>query len=380
MSIKKIFFLIPTLLILSLASCQKNNEVNQMIEKQDFGTTPDGKKVYLFTLTNNSGAKVKITNYGAAVVALIIPDRNGKMEDVVTGFENLEGYINDKSFFGVTVGRYGNRIANSKFKIDGIEYTVTANEGENHLHGGNIGFFKAVWDAEPLETEEGPAVKLTLLSPDGDEGYPGNVNMEVVYTFTNTNELIIDYKGTTDKPTVLNPTHHSYFNISGDFTKPITSQILQIDADYYTPVNDKLITTGELAKVENTPLDFRQPQVIGDRINDDFIQLKYSGGYDHNWVINGYDGKVKKAVELYEPVSGRVLEVLTDQPGVQFYSGNFMNGTITGKGGVVYNHRTGLCLEPQHFPDSPNKPDFPSTILRPGETYKQTTIYRFSTK
>lgn len=351
-----------------------------MIEKQDFGTTPDGKKVYLFTLTNNSGAKVKITNYGAAVVALIIPDRNGKMEDVVTGFENLEGYINDKSFFGVTVGRYGNRIANSKFKIDGIEYTVTANEGENHLHGGNIGFFKAVWDAEPLETEEGPAVKLTLLSPDGDEGYPGNVNMEVVYTFTNTNELIIDYKGTTDKPTVLNPTHHSYFNISGDFTKPITSQILQIDADYYTPVNDKLITTGELAKVENTPLDFRQPQVIGDRINDDFIQLKYSGGYDHNWVINGYDGKVKKAVELYEPVSGRVLEVLTDQPGVQFYSGNFMNGTITGKGGVVYNHRTGLCLEPQHFPDSPNKPDFPSTILRPGETYKQTTIYRFSTK
>jgi len=372
MNFKKIFFLLPTLLFLSFLSCQKNSEVNQMIEKQVFGTMPDGKEVYIFTLTNSSGAKAKITNYGAAVVALIVPDRNGKMEDVVTGFENLEGYINDKSFFGVTVGRYGNRIAKSKFSIDGVEYNVTANEGENHLHGGNVGFYKAIWDAEQLETEEGPA--------DGEEGYPGNVNMEVVYTFTNTNELRIDYTGTTDKPTILNPTHHSYFNISGDFTKPITSQVLQIDADYYTPVNDKLITTGELAKVENTPFDFREPQVVGDRIDDDFDQIKFSGGYDHNWVINEYDSKVKKAVELYEPVSGRVLEVLTDQPGVQFYSGNFMNGTITGKGGVVYNHRTGLCLEPQHYPDSPNKPDFPSTVLRPGETYKQTTIYRFSTK
>jgi aldose 1-epimerase len=248
------------------------------------------------------------------------------------------------------------------------------------LHGGAHGFNKALWKAEPMQTDSGQSLKLTYTSPDGDDGYPGNVTVQIVYTLNDSNELVIDYSGTTDQPTILNPTHHSYFNLSGSFTKTILDDQLMINADYFTPVNNGLIPTGKLAKVDNTPMDFRKPTAVGARINDSFEQLRFGKGYDHNWVINNYDGAVRKAATLYDSVSGRFMEVWTDQPGLQFYSGNFLDGTIKGKSNTVYNHRTGLCLEAQHFPDSPNEPDFPSVVLRPGMTYKQETIYKFGVK
>ena len=258
---------------------------------------------------------------------------------------------------------------------------MIVNDGKNHLHGGYKGFYKAVWDAEPMENESGPALKLTLVSPDGDEGYPGTVTMSVIYTLTNNNELKIEYIGTTDKPTILNPTHHSYFNLSGDFNNTILDEQLFINADSTTLVNNELIPTGEIASVENTPMDFRNPNVIGQHINDASEQIKFGRGYDHNWVLNNYkNGVVREVASLYDPVSGIFMEVLTDQPGLQFYSGNFLDGTIKGKEGEIYKYRSALCLEAQHYPDSPNEPEFPSVVLRPGETYHQTTIYRFSDK
>jgi aldose 1-epimerase len=350
------------------------------VVKDKFGQV-DGKEIDIYTLTNEKGAQAKIINFGARVVSLTMPDRNGNFADIVTGFDSLKNYVNDNSFFGAIVGRYGNRIAKGKFSIDDKEYQVTVNDGPNSLHGGKIGFFKAVWDAKQINSNAGPAVKLSLVSPDGDEGYPGTVNVSVTYTLTNDNELKLDYEGTTDKPTVLNPTHHSYFNLSGDFNKTILDEELVIDADSFTPVDNTLIPTGEIATVENTPMDFRKPVAIGARINDDYQQLKYGRGYDHNWVLNNYKpGVVRKVASVYDSTSGRFMEVLTDQPGLQFYSGNFLNGMVKGKGGVAYIHRSALCLEAQHYPDSPNEPDFPSTTLRPGELYKQTTIYKFSTK
>lgn len=372
--------LLAVIMSLIIVSCQNNKKVETMLEKSLYGKLPDGREVYQFTLHNKSGMKVEIINFGAIVRSISVPDRNSKFEDVILGYDSLSGYVNDNSYQGAIVGRYGNRIGKGKFKLDGNEFQLTINDGENHLHGGKIGFHKVLWDAKVVSDTGEPALALTFVSPDGEEGYPGNVTLTVTYTLTNNNELRIDYKGTTDKPTILNPTHHSYFNLTGNPTKTILDHQLMIDAETFTPVDKGLITTGEKKSVDKTPMDFRTPFAIGARINDKHEQLTFGKGYDHNWVLRNYDGKVNKAVELYEPVSGRLMSIYTDQPGMQFYSGNFLDGSIKGKKGISYQYRTGLCLEAQCFPDSPNKPEFPSVTLRPGQEYRQTTIYQFSTK
>ncbi len=377
---KTLIYLLTITILFSLYSCQSNKKVESMIEKKLFGKLADGSEVYEYTLTNANGMKARIINYGAIVVSLEVPDKSGKLGDVILGYDNLEGYVNDKSYQGSIVGRYGNRIGKGKFVLDGNEYQLEINDGENHLHGGSKGFFQALWTAEPVESTTDPALKLTYKSPDGEMGYPGNVTVEVVYTVTNDNELKIEYSGVTDKTTILNPTHHSYFNLTGDPTKTILDHELMINADKTTEVGAGLIPTGKLSDVENTPMDFRTSTKIGARVDAEDAQLKLGLGYDHNWVLNNYNKQIQKVVELYDPSTGRLMEVLTDQPGMQFYSGNFLNGTIKGKKGITYQHRTGLCLEAQLFPDSPNKPEFPSSTLKPGETYKQQTIYKFSTK
>lgn len=372
-------FILTILTSFLLFSCGNNKET-KMIEKKSFGKLSDSTEVFLYTLKNDNGMTIQITNFGAAVVSLTAPDKNGKYQDVVLGYDDAAGYEKCKSFFGVIVGRYGNRIGKGKFALDGKEYQLTINDGQNNLHGGIIGFSKLVWNAEPVVTDSNQSLKLTLISLDGDQGFPGKVNLEVTYTLTNQNELVINYSGTTDKPTVLNPTHHSYFNLTGDFTKSILDLQLMMDADYFTPVDNNLITTGELAKVENTPMDFRTFTPIGKHINDKYDQLAFGKGYDHNWVINNWDKSVKKIAALYDSTSGRLMEILSDQPGLQFYSGNFLDGSVKGKGYAAYNYRTGLCLETQVFPDTPNKSSFPTARLNPGEVYKQTTIYKFSVK
>jgi aldose 1-epimerase len=378
-------FLASIFLAISFSICQGMNLPNLFSGKdkhmtsQEFGKLQDGRAVTQYTLVNRAGTTVRIINYGAAVVGITVPDRNGKFEDVVLGYDSVQGYVNDNSYFGIIAGRYGNRISKGKFSLDGKEYQVTLNDGENHLHGGKFGFNKKLWDAKIISDTATPSLELTLVSPDGEEGYPGTVTLSVVYTLTDANELKIVYKGTTDKPTVLNPTNHSYFNLSGSFSNTILDHLLTLEADTITPVGKGLITTGVMQEVAKTPMDFRTPVAIGTHINDPFDQLVLGGGYDHNWVIRDHGKKVRKAAELYEPKSGRVLTMFTDQPGVQFYSGNFLNGSAKGKG-VVYNKRTGLCLEAQAYPDTPNKPYWPSVTLRPGEVYHQTTIYQFSTK
>ncbi|MGE5795939.1 MAG: aldose epimerase family protein [Ignavibacteria bacterium] len=351
-----------------------------MIDKKLFGTLPDGSKVYSYTLKNSLGMKAEIIEFGAIVRTLSVPDRSGKFSDIVLGYDDLSGYENGSSYLGAIVGRYGNRIAKGKFTMDGKEYRLTVNSGTNHLHGGTKGFDKVLWKAEPVESKTDPALKLTYVSKDGEEGYPGTVTVSVTYTVTKDNELRIDYEGTTDKTTILNPTHHSYFNLTGDFTKKILDHELMIKADTLTPVDSNLIPSGELKKVGGTPFDFRKPEKIGARINEKDEQLRFGIGYDHNWVINDYSKNVRLSAAVYDPQSGRYMEVLTDQPGLQFYSGNFLDGSAKGKGGIFYEHRTGLCLEAQLFPDSPNKKNFPSAVLKPGEVYHQTTIYKFSTK
>lgn len=344
---------------------------------QVFGRLDNGETIYLYTLANRTGMTVQIINYGAIMVSLKVPDGAGNFEDVILGFDDLEGYVNDQSYQGAIVGRFGNRIAGGKIRLDGKDYQLSVNDGNNHLHGGFTGFFKAVWDAQ----QESPnTLRLTLVSPAGEEGYPGNVHMTVTYCVTEDNSLKIEYRGTTDEPTILNPTSHGYFNLTGSPQNSILEHHLTIDADYITPVNSTLIPTGELLHVQGTPFDFRKPRPIGEAINADHEQLRFGSGYDHNWVLNNYTGAVRKVAELYDPDSGRLMELLTDQPGLQFYSGNFLDGSLVGKKGQKYRFRTALCLEAQHFPDSPNKPNFPSVILRPGEEYGQTTIYRFSVK
>ncbi len=378
----KLFAAIITVaIVFGITSCQSNKKDNAMIEKTSFGKTSKGEEVYLYTLTNESGAQVKITNFGATVVALYMPDRNGNLQDIVLGYDNVSDYEKGTSYFGAIVGRYGNRIGKGKFTLDGKEYQLATNNGENHLHGGNIGFNKVVWQVLKTDAADGGAeIALKYVSKDGEEGYPGTVALTVTYKLTKDNELEIDYSATTDKPTIFNPTHHSYFNLSGNPENTILDNELMINADKFTPVDAGLITTGKLEDVANTPMDFRKPTRIGARIEDNFEQLKFGKGYDHNWVLNNYDKTVKLAASLYEPKSGRFMEVLTDQPGIQFYSGNFLDGTGSGKNGKPYKFRTGLCLETQHFPDSPNKPEFPSVRLDPGDTYRQTTIYKFFTK
>ena len=367
------------LLLCSAGACRTNRKVEPSMKMTVFGKLPDGREVHQYMLTNKAGMVAQIIDYGATITSLLVPDRSGKIEDVVLGYDSPQGYMDGSTYFGAVVGRYGNRIAKGRFQLDGKEYQLAVNDGENHLHGGKIGFNKVFWNAKVLHDTGEPVLQLQYISPDGEEGYPGTVTLKVTYTLTGKNELRIDYEGTTDKPTVLNPTQHSYFNLSGSFTNTILDHQLTIEADGITPVDKGLIPTGQIMSVSNTPFDFRNPTVIGSRINDPDQQLIWGHGYDHNWVLRSGD-KIRKAAELYEPKSGRVLTLFTDQPGLQFYTGNFLDGSAKGKNGIAYQRRTGLCLETQAFPDTPNKPQFPSATLRPGQVYRQTTIFQFSTR
>jgi aldose 1-epimerase len=346
--------------------------------KEDFGTV-DGKKVELYTLTNRKGVEAKITTYGGAVVSLKVPDRNGNLADIVLGYDNLAGYLQDTSYFGSIIGRYGNRIAKGRFNLNGVEYKLATNNGENHLHGGIKGFDKVVWSGAPSNVANGVSLKLTYASRDMEEGYPGNLFVTVVYTLTNNNELKIDYSATTDKDTVLNLTHHSYFNLAGEGNGDILKHEMMINANRFTPVDSALIPTGELRAVGGTPFDFLRPTAIGARINQDEEQLKLGRGYDHNFVISSRSGVMRRAARVFEESSGRIMEVWTTEPGMQFYTGNFLDGK-PGKGGKPYQIRYGFCLETQHFPDSPNHPTFPTTILKKGARYQTSTIYKFSTR
>ena len=350
------------------------------VKVDSFGKTPDGQQVRLYTLTNAKGLEARIMTYGAIVVSLRVPDKKGQMDDVVLGYDNLDSYVKNSPYFGAIVGRYGNRIGKGKFPLDGTTYDKLAiNNGENHLHGGIKGFDKVVWADEPLQRANMVGVKLRYLSKDGEEGYPGNLKAAVTYFLTNDNELRIEYEATTDKATPVNLTHHGYWNLTGG-QRDILGHVLTLNADKFTPVDKGLIPTGELTPVKGTVMDFTKPTPIGARIEDKYEQLQFGGGYDHNWVLVNGSKELNLAARLYEPTSGRLMDVYTKEPAVQFYSGNFLDGTITGKGGTVYQHRWGLCLETQHYPDSPNKPNFPSTILRPGQKYETVTVYRFSTK
>lgn len=349
------------------------------ITAKPFGTTSDGKKVTQYTLANASGASVSIINYGGIVTSLRVPDRNGKVSDVVLGFKSLSDYEEKSPYFGCLVGRYGNRIANGEFTLDRSTHHLAKNNNGQSLHGGLKGFDKVLWDAVPSMTKQGPSLRLSYLSRDGEEGYPGNLSVTATYTLTDKNELKLVYRAKTDKPTVVNLTHHSYFNLAGQGSGDILGHVVTIHAGKYTPIDEVLIPTGKLAPVKGSPFDFRKPTAIGDRINGDDPQLRNGRGYDHNWVIDKLPGHLGLVARVEEPKSGRVMEVISTEPGVQFYSGNFLDGTLVGKGGKVYGFRSGFCFEPQHFPDSPNRRNFPSTVLRPGETYKNTIIYRFST-
>lgn len=350
------------------------------VKKSAFGKTKDGEPVDLYVLSNANGMEVAVTNYGGILVSVKAPDRSGKLADVVLGFDSLAGYLGNEPYFGAIVGRYGNRIAMGRFTLDGHEYHLAQNDGTNSLHGGVRGFDKRVWSAKEVSENGVPAVQLSYVSKDGEEGYPGNLSATVTYTLTEKNELKIDYGATTDKPTVLNLTNHSYFNLAGAGSGDILSHVVTIHADRFTPVDASLIPTGKLESVAGTPLDFRKPTAIGARINADNEQIRLGHGYDHNFVLNRKGTGLVPAARVVEPSSGRVLEVLTTQPGLQFYTGNFLDGTIHGKGGKAYGRRSGFCMETQHFPDSPNRPEFPSVVLRPGERFASTTVFRFSTE
>lgn len=348
--------------------------------RSPFGTLPDGQAVEAFTFANANGMKVKAITYGGIITSLEVPDKGGQLGDVVLGYDALQGYVDKSPFFGTIVGRYGNRIAKGRFTIDGTAYSLPINNGPNHLHGGPQGFDKKVWKAEPFERADAVGVVFTHTSPDGDMGYPGTLQAKVTYTLTHDNTLRFDYEATTDKPTHVNLTQHTYFNLAGAGTGDILGHEIEIKADRYTPVDAGLIPTGELASVEGTPFDFRKATTIGARVDADHPQIKAGGGYDHNMVFTRAGGDMEQVVSVHEPTTGRTMTVATTQPGVQFYTGNFLDGTITGKGGKVYPKRAGFCLETQHFPDTPNKPEFPTTLLKPGETYKQSTAYTFGVR
>ena len=374
--------LIAMLLSMALVfcSCKAKGKMAMDIQKEAFGKTPDGREVELYTLTNANGLKAKIMTYGAIVVLLEVPDRNGNFADIVLGYDTLEEYIKNNPYFGAIVGRYGNRIGKARFTLNGVEYELAANNDGNHLHGGIKGFDKVVWDAEPIRQKDCVGVKLTYLSKDGEEGYPGNLSCTVIYSLTNKDELKITYEAETDKPTPNNLTHHSYFNLAGQGARDILDHGLMLNAETFLPVDEGLIPTGELRNVKGTPMDFTRPMAISARISQDYEQLRFGKGYDHNWVLNSSDGSLALAARVYERTTGRVMEIYTTEPGIQFYSGNFLDGSNIGKGGKVYEHRYGFCLETQHFPDSPNKPNFPSVILKPGEKYTHLTVHKFYTK
>jgi len=367
------------LLLITLTSCSRQATM-PTYEVSAFGTAGEGQAVELYTLTNQHQMKVSITNYGGIVTELWVPDRDHEIGDVVLGYDSLSQYLAGSPYFGAIVGRYGNRIANGRFTLDGIEYELATNNGPNHLHGGLKGFDKVVWDGEPYAEQDEVGVRLSYISVDGEEGYPGNLTVNITYALTNANELRIHYVLEADQTTVANVTHHGYFNLAGHASGDILGHELMLAANRFTPVDEGLIPTGELREVEGTPMDFRTPHAIGERIDVDDEQIRFGGGYDHNWVLNGEAGTIRLAAHVYEPTSGRVMEVLTTEPGIQFYSGNFLDGSNVGKGGVPYEYRNGFCLETQHFPDSPNHPEFPSTVLRSGERYESTTIFRFSTQ
>ena len=347
-------------------------------KKEAFGKLADGRAVDIYTLTNRNGVEVRITNYGAAIVSLKAPDRAGKFDDVVLGYDSLDGYLANSPYIGVVVGRYGNRIAKGRFSLNGVEYKLAVNNGENHLHGGIIGFDKVLWNASQAKTGNAAALQLTYVSADGEEGYPGRLSVKVVYTLTNLNELKVDYSGTTNKDTVVNLTQHSYFNLSGQGNGDILGHQLMINANSFTPTDAGSIPTGEIRAVKGTPFDFTTPMRIGERIDNPYEQIVLGKGYDHNFVLNGKSGTLRRAARASDPGSGRVLEVWTTEPGVQFYTGNFLDGSKIGKDGKVYNARYGFCLETQHFPDSPNHPKFPTTVLRRGAAYRTTTVFKFS--
>lgn len=369
----------PSLVVAGLMlTSTMTHAADSSIAAKPFGTTSQGEKVTQYTLTNAKGASVSIITYGGIVTSLKVPDRNGKLADVVLGFKSLSEYEKKSPYFGCLVGRYGNRIAKGEFTLDGHRYHLATNNNGQSLHGGLRGFDKVVWNAVPAETRQGPSLKLTYVSKDGEEGYPGNLSVTATYTLTNKNELKLVFRAKTDKVTVVNLTHHSYFNLAGQGSGDILGHVVTIHADKYTPVDQVLIPTGKQASVKGTPFDFRKPTAIGARIKEEDSQLKNGKGYDHNWVADKLPGHLGLIAKVEEPRSGRLMEVISTEPGVQFYSGNFLDGTLIGKGGKVYGFRNGFCFEPQHFPDSPNHKSFPSTVLRPGETYRNTIIYRFS--
>lgn len=342
------------------------------IKNNQFGLMPDGERIQIFSLDNDQAMEVRIINYGGIIASIKVPDRDGKVDDVVLGHDSLEGYLNRSRYFGALIGRFANRIARGRFTLSGIGYQLAINNGHNHLHGGVRGFDKIVWEAQVID--EG--VQLNYLSKDGDEDYPGNLSATVTYRLNDANELRIDYYATTDRDTIINLTNHSYFNLAGRGT--ILNHELQIEADAFTPIDETLIPTGEIRNVKGTPLDFTSPTAIGARIGNHDQQLRFAGGYDHNFVLRGDPGRLRTAARVYEPQTGRVMEVFTTQPGLQFYSGNFLDGTLVGKSGRAYTKNSGCCFETQHFPDSPNQPHFPATVLRPDEKYHHITIYRFS--
>ena len=378
---KNTFTTIVLLIVIPfILSCNNTSEAKMKIKKEAFGQA-DGKTVEIYTLTNRNNVEMKITTYGGIVTSFKLPDRNGILADVVLGYNTLNGYAQKNPYFGAIVGRYGNRIAGAKYKFEGQEYILGKNDGFNCLHGGNKGFDKVVWDAEPISGQDSVGLRLHYLSKDGEEGFPGNLDVTVTYTLTNDDSFLVDYEATTDKTTVVNLTHHTYWNFAAEGTGDILQHELLLNANSFTPVNKNLIPTGDISPVANTPMDFTTQTTIGKRIDIEFEQLKMAGGYDHNWVLNkSAEEELSLAATVYEPNSGRFMEILTTEPGIQFYSGNFLDGSITGKSGTAYEFRNGFCLETQHYPDSPNQPDFPSVVLRPEEVYKTTTIHKFSTK
>jgi aldose 1-epimerase len=352
------------------------------VAREPFGTTDRGDAVSVYTLKNAHGMEVRATDYGGIILSLRVADRDGRFDDVVLGYDSLKDYVRASPYFGAIIGRYGNRIAGGRFSLDGRTYTLARNNGPNHLHGGLRGFDKVVWGVEPFESRDGVGLVLQYASPDGEEGYPGTVQAQVTYTLTDRNELIFDYHATTDRATPVNLTQHSYFNLAGDGKRDILGHVVTLNADHFTPVDSTLIPTGEIKSVTGTPFDFRTATPIGARIDGDDEQLRHGRGYDHNFVLNkggtGGTGDPTLAARVYEPSSGRVMEIYTTEPGVQFYSGNFLDGTLQGKNGVVYRRRYGFAMETQHFPDTPNQPAFPSVIVRPGEEYRSRSIYKFA--
>ncbi len=373
---KKILILSLILVAVILFSCSLSTKKNEMVRKDVFGTH-NGKEVYLLTLTNKAGNVIRLTNFGAKINWIEVPDRNGKKDNVTFGYDTFDETLKGDMSFGSVVGRFANRIANGKFTLDGVTYNTPVNNGPNTLHGGPLGWHSVVWNTEVLKDNKFPAVKFTYLSPDMEAGFPGTVNASVTYTWTDNNEIIMDYVCTTDKKTVINITNHAYFNLHGAGNGNILDHVLTLKASTFSPVDSVMIPTGETRQVAGTPFDFNTPHTIGERIGENYDQLILGRGYDHNYIL---DNKEDVDATVYDPESGRMLEVITDQPGMQLYSGNFLDGKQKGHGGKPYNFRSGLCLESDHFPDSPNHPDFPSTVLNPGETFKSTTIYRFSVK